>query len=218
MSKQRRGGVLRWLAIIFLAIFSVLANGTCSAEAGSGKLATCNYDPPPQPSSAYDGAVASVCNYDAATALVGEERSGTVPGGVGSFPHHARFIAPNSTALVRYDAEFAIRQGADPATIYVPDSHVIVRGGIGEMPAPGTVFSGSMGMTLEQAASGVPNGSLRVSTAGAIRSSGGTVQAIPEGVPINLRHVNVVEGGAASAFSPVQPNPVPKPFRWSKAK
>jgi len=55
----------------------------------------------------------------------------------------------------------------------VPDSHTLVRGGIPELPERGTTFSGSHGPTLEDAASGVPHGTIRSTTAGDIR--GGVV-------------------------------------------
>lgn len=93
------------------------------------------------------------------------------------------------------------------------DGTVIVRGGTGDMPAPGTTFSGSQGGTVTEAGAGVPHGTIRTSTAGEIRSGGGRVEVAPEptrGGQINGQHVNVTEGGRASTFSPPQPNPVPK--------
>ncbi len=98
----------------------------------------------------------------------------------------------------------------------VPDASVVVRGGAGEMPAPGTTFSGSQGRAVEDAGAGVPHGTIRTSTAGEIRSGGGRVDVAPEPTrsgQINGQHVNVTEGGTKSTFSPPQPNPVPKPER-----
>ena len=98
----------------------------------------------------------------------------------------------------------------------VSDASVVVRGGTGEMPAPGTTFSGSQGRTVEDAGAGVPHGTIRTSTAGDIRSGGGRVDVAPEPTrsgQVNGQHVNVTEGGTKSTFSPLQPNPVPKPER-----
>jgi len=95
----------------------------------------------------------------------------------------------------------------------VPNNSVVVRGGIGDVPAPGTKFSGSFGKTLEDAGTGVPNNQVRVTTAGAIRNDGGTVRSKPELNPktgvINRRHVNVTEGRGPTTFSPPQKNPIP---------
>jgi hypothetical protein len=95
----------------------------------------------------------------------------------------------------------------------VPGSTVVVRGGAGEMPAPGTVFSGSQGRSVSEAAQGVPHGTIRTSTAGEIRTGGGRVEVAPEPTrsgQVNGSHVNVTEGGQATTFSPPIPNPVPK--------
>jgi RHS repeat-associated protein len=98
-----------------------------------------------------------------------------------------------------------------------PDSQVIVRGGASDMPKPGQTFSGSQGSTVEEAASGVPHGQIRTSTAGSIRANGGTVEVAPEPTrsgQINGQHVNVTEGGNSSTFSnPPQTNPVQKSDR-----
>jgi RHS repeat-associated protein len=61
-----------------------------------------------------------------------------------------------------------------------PDEDVVVRGGQSPLPPPGTVFSGSSGANLVDAASGVPHGTIRSTTAGAIRAAGGTVTSAPE--------------------------------------
>ena len=67
--------------------------------------------------------------------------------------------------------------------------------------------------SLEEAAQGVPHGTIRATTAGEIRSAGGTVQRAPEltrtGV-MNEKHVNICQGSGPCAFGPPQPNPVPK--------
>jgi RHS repeat-associated protein len=100
----------------------------------------------------------------------------------------------------------------------VPDANVVVRGGQGEMPASGT-YSGAHGATLEEAASGVPHGTIRSSTAGAVRESGGSVVSKPEpaypGGPMNERHVNVT--GGQKTFGPPKPNPVPRSQRVPSA-
>lgn len=96
---------------------------------------------------------------------------------------------------------------------FPPDANIIVRGGQAGLPPPGTPFSGAFGATLEEAASGVPHGTIRSTTAGAIRSRGGTVTHAPEltrsGV-LNPRHVNITQGPGPSTFSEPFPNPVPK--------
>ncbi len=94
-----------------------------------------------------------------------------------------------------------------------PDATVIVRGGQGDMPAPGTTFSGSQGSTIAEAGAGVPHGSIRPSTAGEIRAGGGKVEVAPENTSsgkLNGNHVNVTEGAKGGSFGPVQQNPVPK--------
>ena len=117
--------------------------------------------------------------------------------------------------IVGYSPRFAYLQGGDPKTV-VPDSYVIVRGGQSQLPPPGTVFSGSQGATLSEAASGVPHGSIRVTTAGEIRAQGGVVEFAPEpsrSGMVNWLHVNVAEGSAKSTFGDIMPNPVPKTMR-----
>lgn len=122
--------------------------------------------------------------------------------------------ASKSTAIVKYDPVFALRQGANAKTV-VPDSFVVVRGGQLPMSCPGNTFSGSMGSTLLEAASGVPHGSVRVTTAGQIRAGGGIVELVPEATKsgvMNVRHVNVTEGGS-SVFGEFIKSPVPKASR-----
>ncbi len=99
---------------------------------------------------------------------------------------------------------------------FVPDRYLVVRGGGGELPAPGTVFSGSAGLTLEDAASGVPHGQVRVTTAAAIRGAGGHVEFVPEltrSGRLNERHVNVMLGPGPSPFGEPIPNPAPRAHR-----
>lgn len=102
----------------------------------------------------------------------------------------------------------------------VLDTDVVVRGRQSPLPEPGTVFSGSYGPTLEEAASGVVHGTIRATTAGALRAAGGTVEHAPEaaypGGPLNLRHVHVTEGTEATIFSDLFPNPVPKQDRVAR--
>ena len=94
----------------------------------------------------------------------------------------------------------------------VPDPWIVVRGGTKELPPPGEVFSGAAGRTLEEAASGVPHGTIRQTTAGEIRSGGGTVEHAPEltrGGNFNEKHVNICLGSGPCPFGPPEPNPVP---------
>lgn len=96
----------------------------------------------------------------------------------------------------------------------VPDRGVIVRGGQAEMPPAGTTFSGSQGSTTSEAGKGVPHGTIRESTAGAILAGGGSVTVKPDPTKsgtLNPQHVNVVEG--RPTFSAPKPNPVPKKER-----
>jgi len=111
-------------------------------------------------------------------------------------------------------SEFVAGRIAEAA---VPDANIVVRGGAGEMPAPGTTISGSHGATVEEAAQGVPHGQIRTSTAGDVRGAGGSVRSAPEATrsgAINQKHVNIREGTKQpSTFSPPKPNPVPKKDR-----
>jgi hypothetical protein len=92
------------------------------------------------------------------------------------------------------------------------DDAVVVRGGTKPLPAPGETFSAAAGRTLDEAASGVPHGTIRATTVGQIRSAGGTVTPAPEltrsGV-MNERHVNVCLGWGKCPFGQPMPNPVP---------
>lgn len=106
----------------------------------------------------------------------------------------------------------ALPTGGEP---FPPNSSIVVRGGQGELPPAGTTFSGAYGATLEEAASGVPHGTIRSTTAGAIRSNGGSVIHAPELTKsglMNELHVNITEGGPTT-FSDLFPNPVPKANR-----
>jgi len=122
---------------------------------------------------------------------------------------------------IRSLAASVVRSSADDAGDFhapgdAPAATVIVRGGSGEMPAPGNVFSGSQGGTVAEAAQGVPHGTIRTSTAGEVRANGGQVQVAPEATrsgQVNGQHVNVTEGGKTTTFSEPKPNPVPKPDR-----
>jgi len=93
---------------------------------------------------------------------------------------------------------------------------IVVRGGRSELPPPGTAFSGAAGDTLEEAAAGVPHGTIRSTTVEAVESNGGNVVLKPEmtrGGLMNNRHVNITEGGWPTTFSKPFPNPVPKKNR-----
>jgi len=136
-------------------------------------------------------------------------------GGVGEIGKVAKIEETASGAIVKYDAKFALQQGANPATV-VPDPYAVVRGGQAPMPAAGTTFSGSMGATVSDAAAGVPHGTIRSTTAGAVREQGGSVVLAPEATrsgAINQSHVNVTEGSSPTVFGPPAPNPVPKSER-----
>ncbi len=50
------------------------------------------------------------------------------------------------------------------SVIELHDLVIVGRGGVGELPPPGTVFSGAVGETLEDAAAFVPHGTIRVTT------------------------------------------------------
>jgi len=107
--------------------------------------------------------------------------------------------------------------GAEETAVRIPDSHAVVRGGQTPMPPQGELFSGSHGSTLESAASGVPHGTIRSTTAGEIRQLGGRVDYAPEMTrsgTMNYRHVDVTEGCLGpSCFSSPFPNPVPPASR-----
>jgi hypothetical protein len=99
----------------------------------------------------------------------------------------------------------------------VSDDAFIVRGGQSEMPGAGELFSGAQGETVEDAAAGVPHGTIRSTTAGEIRAGGGTVDYAPEfnsnvGAT-NYQHVNVMLG-ESNPFSEPFGNPVPKSGRF----
>ncbi len=118
-------------------------------------------------------------------------------------------------AAVRQGRRNLLASGSETAT-KLADDMMIVRGGTAPLPPPGEIFSGAYGQTLEEAASGVPHGQIRVTTAGEIYAGGGTVEIVPEltrsGV-LNERHVNVCLGPGPCPFGPLQPNPVPRSGR-----
>ena len=93
---------------------------------------------------------------------------------------------------------------------------VVVRGGSSELPTPGSVFSGAVGDTLEEAAAAVSHGMIRSTTVKAIESNGGRVVVQPEitraGV-MNNRHVSIIEGRRPTTFSQPIRDPVPKQRR-----
>jgi hypothetical protein len=94
----------------------------------------------------------------------------------------------------------------------VPSHYTVVRGGAQPLPPPGTPFSAAAGIDKPDAAKGVPHGTIRATTAGAIRAYDGQVNFKPElsrTGNLNLRHVEVREG-RPGAFSDPEPNPVPK--------
>ena len=137
-------------------------------------------------------------------------------GVVGAIRAAARYVAGKIASGATRRAAAGAVKGELHAPGDVRDSQVIVRGGGSEMPKPGSVFSGSQGSTVEEAATGVPHGQIRTSTAGEIRANGGAVDAAPEPTrsgQINGQHVNVTEGGQKSTFSEPRPNPVPKKDR-----
>jgi hypothetical protein len=108
----------------------------------------------------------------------------------------------------------AARNGADPRTV-VPDGYAVVRGGIKPIPPLEETFSAVVGPDLQAAASAVPNGQVRVATAGEIRQQGGIVEWLPEisaHGTLDEQHVHVTERGATS-FSEPRPSPVPKRLR-----
>ena len=110
--------------------------------------------------------------------------------------------------------EQAVANGADPKAV-VPDDYVIARGGTKPVPATGEEFSCTAGPTTEAAGCAVPNGQVRITTAGTIRSAGGVVEWVPELSPrgtMNKQHVHVTEAGPTVFGEPI-PNPCPKANR-----
>jgi len=77
------------------------------------------------------------------------------------------------------------------------DTDVVVRGGQSPLPVSGTVFSGSYGKTLEEAAGGAVEGEPGLTRSGIL----------------NMNHVNIWEGAAPSVFTDPFPNPIPKSGR-----
>jgi hypothetical protein len=114
-----------------------------------------------------------------------------------------------------------LQAGADPKTV-VPDDAIIVRGGRDYHHQEGSVISAQMGSSIEDAASGLPHGTVRVSTAGHIRAAGGTIELMPEpaweGGPDNTWHVNVTEGLTPVFPGEGIPSPVPNQERLKLPK
>jgi hypothetical protein len=85
------------------------------------------------------------------------------------------------------------------------------------MPPPGTLFSASIGRTLQESAAGVPHGTIRTATAGQVRFGGGSIEWVPEIDPhthtINRQHVHVIER-RSTAFGAPTSNPLPKRKRF----
>ena len=105
---------------------------------------------------------------------------------------------------------------APPGDRPLPDYYVVVRGGLSLVPAPGVVFSGAAGATLYEAASGVPHGTIRESTAAAIRLGGGWVEFKAELTPsgrLNELHVDICLGPGSQPFGNLMQNPVPNKER-----
>ncbi len=94
----------------------------------------------------------------------------------------------------------------------MPNDYTIVRGGTTPMPPKGDIVSGAQGLDVNEAASYVPHGKIRTTTAGAIRMEGGTVQVVPQAVEqggqvLNYLHVDFIEG-EVSTFSEMMQNPI----------
>jgi hypothetical protein len=153
--------------------------------------------------------------------MMGTAAVGTAESGVGGAAVGVTISTAVTAALV-YDIVRAIGKAIadaipDTANPDGPDNNmIVVRGGIGELPAPGTVFSGAIGATLLDAASGVPHNQISYTNLRAIREGGGAVVYAPEpaypGGPINPRHVNITLGNVNPFVGPI-PNPVPKDQR-----
>jgi len=105
---------------------------------------------------------------------------------------------------------------AEDAGASIPDSTIIAHGGTREvLYPPGEVFSGSQGQTVTEAGQGVVHGKFRWTTAGDIRTAGGTVEPAPEMNPIvgkiNYQHVDVCLGEGACQWSDLVPNVAKNP-------
>src|SRR5882724_995007 len=140
---------------------------------------------------------------------------GFTPGGAVVDPNSNAYVAGQVTG-VAWEVAVALAGASAYAEPFPPNSASVVRGGIQELPPSGTPFSGAYGNTLQEAASGVPHGTIRCTTAGAIRSNGGSVVHAPEMTRsglLNELHVNITEGSGPTTFSDFFPNPVPKSGR-----
>ncbi len=190
---KRTSAVAVLLSVLALLLGAMLVNSAAAAPSDSltGDAGTFSYDNAPNIAS---GSVESL-----APPLVVVLPKATVAGSgeTGASPLRltADLVAPNGLA----------------------DDVVIVRGGQSPVPAPGEVFSGAYGSTIDDAAAYVPHRSIRTSTVGDITQAGGTVDVVPEltrsGV-LNTRHVDICLGSGTCPF-PNQfiPNPVPKSGR-----
>jgi hypothetical protein len=139
---------------------------------------------------------------------------------------HATGIGPKDPAnhprlLISNPLVEAVKAGADPQSV-IPDDAIIVRGGKAYQPRPGNIVSAQMGTDAKSAASGLPHGSVRITTAGEIRAAGGTVKLAPEpawrGGPLNTWHVNVTEGLQPAFPQEEGANPVPTEERLRRPK
>jgi hypothetical protein len=122
---------------------------------------------------------------------------------------HLRIV--NANPLVKL-----LEAGANPKAI-VPDNAIIVRGGQVYRHQPRSIISAQMGSNAADAASGLPHGTVRITTAGEIRAAGGTVELVPEpvylGGPVNSWHVSITEGTSPAFPAQAVPNPAPKARR-----
>ncbi len=88
------------------------------------------------------------------------------------------------------------------------------------MPAPGQVFSATIGPDLAAAGCALPHNQIRSALVGDIRRRGGSVEWAAEHSnhgTLNEQHVHVVKCGSTS-FSEPLPNPVPKKLRIDEGK
>ncbi|MEV6964220.1 polymorphic toxin-type HINT domain-containing protein [Hamadaea sp. NPDC051192] len=114
--------------------------------------------------------------------------------------HHTYYVLAGTTSVLVHNQGWT-----------VPDDFIILRGGTGDWPPPGTIISGVMGESVEDAAMALAWGKMRVTTAGEIRAAGGTVTYAPEltraGL-MNYKHVNVVLGATNPFSATIYDNPV----------
>jgi len=141
--------------------------------------------------------------------LLAVKQDGAIETFVMDISQHPRIANPNP--LVKL-----LEAGANRKTV-VPDSAIIVRGGQAYTHQSGNVISAQMGSSAAEAASGLPHGTVRITTAGEIRAAGGTVELVPEpvylGGPVNTWHVSITEGASPAFPRQVTPSPVTKANR-----